>query len=193
MTVLARKRNSASTGRLLRSGKRAIDARLDDVVATATPLTNKPSPERRDIQSQGVYRFYRGTITTTETGFKPLDGPRFQSEIPHNVAQQLVRIRALSRGWDGCEAAAPNEIALLKARRLLNWLASRFQPLKVGASVDGGVLITTRLATSLMVIDCLNTGEVILALQPDQSETVVYLIENEVDLAQRLEGTDGIA
>ena len=84
-------------------------------------------------------------------------------------------IEQLEPNWDGDEAAAPNDLAKLRARRILALLDEvQLEPTAIMPSVEGGIGITFVYGRRRGSIELLNSGEMVAAYYEGLGEPQVW-------------------
>jgi len=99
-----------------------------------------------------------------------------QSTFMHAV--KLDRISRLPPDWDGDGAEAPNDLAKLRALRILDILQrKRLDPTAILPSVEGGFGFTFVSGTRRGSIEIFNSREMVAALYDGREEPVIWEID----------------
>ncbi len=89
--------------------------------------------------------------------------------------QQLKRLEELKSKWDGYSAEKPNNLAISKARNILNTLRELdISPRAILPSAEGGVAICFTEGNRYADIECFNDGDILIGLSDPQSSPKVY-------------------
>ena len=96
-----------------------------------------------------------------------------------NLSTELKNLEKLPIGWDGYDAAAPNEIATYWCQEVIEVLEkSNLLPTGLTPSVEGGVGVYFQKGNNYADIECLNTGTIIAVMSDRRHDPIVWEIEH---------------
>ncbi len=132
------------------------DAQLlpDAVLIRMSGMGNEPRKPRLESPEGMAWPQIAAVI---EKGRPTLDREWFT-----DLATKMERLRDLEKGWDGDEAAAPNDVAIYNAKQALQRLEQlHFAPHSAGPSVEEGLSLEWSRDGRYAGFEFLNNGDIV--------------------------------
>jgi hypothetical protein len=110
---------------------------------------------------------------------KPYLNGFFKTREKHSVVE-LRRLSALGANWDSYGSEPPNRSSVALAQRLLQLAETADLPAtRLMPSADGGITILFSNADRLVVFECLNSGEIVMAHTSLNTETQARDVQDD--------------
>jgi len=105
-----------------------------------------------------------------------LDKQEDWSVVFNNMLEEM---KSLPHDWNGQGSDPPNSISIHNTQDILGLLHIKsFPPQKISPSAENGVSLSFFINNHYAIIECFNSGEIILAISKEKREPLIWEVGN---------------